>query len=365
MGACKYCGKDAGLFSHVHKECEEKHEQGIRSLEEGIRRYFRDTLKMYELAGLVAKLKGDNYITDPDVAISSAKCIDEYTEQSHWPFHSHQLDLVKDYTDKIGVPYRSINVNGSLDNLSQKMVRGFLAEYFTGQKPLQRVLQICRQITSALPLSSAQMQDTYLFMLNQAAENFLKNGLLTDDEQQKIDDYVRTLGLSLTNLPAKYQGSEISRIEQSKMLKQLQQGIIPQTSFHTPILLGKDEVVLWCYDGVTMWQEKVKKEYVGGHSGFTFRIVKGVNYRTGSFKGHPVEHSYMDNAGTGSLYITNKHIIFHSSERSTKIPYKKIIGLNPYQDGMGVQQDGANAKKLVFQGFDCSFVLNLMSFISV
>ena len=114
-----------------------------------------------------------------------------------------------------------------------------------------------------------------------------------------------------------------------------------------------------------MWQEKIKKEFVGGHSGFTFRIVKGVNYRTGSFKGHPVEHSYMDNAGTGTLYITNKHIIFHSSEKSVKIPYKKIIGLNPYQDGMGVQQDGAKAKKLVFQGFDCSFVMNVMSFISV
>ena len=138
------------------------------------------------------------------------------------------------------------------------------------------------------------------------------------------------------------------------------------TNGHTHfILLGKDEVVLWCYDGVTMWQEKVKREMVGSHSGFSFRVAKGVTYRTGGFKGHPVEHSYMDNAGTGSLYITNKHIIFHSSMRSVKIPYKKIIGLNPYQDGMGVQQDGANAKRLVFQGFDCSFVMNVMSFISV
>lgn len=25
MGLCKYCGEDAGIFSHVHKECEEKH----------------------------------------------------------------------------------------------------------------------------------------------------------------------------------------------------------------------------------------------------------------------------------------------------------------------------------------------------
>ena len=175
---------------------------------------------------------------------------------------------------------------------------------------------------SVMPLSGEQKQDMYFYMLNQAAENYMKDGLLTDDEEKRIDDYVYMLGLSTSNLPAKYQNSEICRIEQGKMLKQLQKGIIPQTNIAAPILLGRGEAVLWRYDGVTMWQEKIKKEFVGGHSGFTFRIVKGVNYRTGSFKGHPVEHSYMDQAGTGSLYITNKHIIFHSSLRSVKIPYK-------------------------------------------
>lgn len=354
MGTCKYCGEDAGFFSHVHKECEEKHGQGVMTLEDGIRKYFRDAIKMNDLKQIVASVKHQNYVDEPDIAVSSAKCIDEYTENSHWPFHSHQLDLVRDYINNMGVSYQSINMNASLDKLSQKMVRGFLAEYFTGQRPLQRVLQICKQITSVLPLPNAKMQDTFMFMLNQATSNYTKDGLLSDSEQQRIDEYVSTLGLPL---PA--------TIAQDKILKQIQSGITPQTHFRAPILLGKDEMMLWCYDGVTMWQEKVKREMVGRHSGFSFRVMKGVTYRTGGFKGHPVEHSYMDNAGTGSLYITNKHIIFHSSERSVKIPYKKIIGLNPYQDGMGVQQDGANAKKLIFQGFDCSFVMNVMSLISV
>ena len=32
MGTCKYCGNDAGWFSHSHKECKEKHEQGVNDL---------------------------------------------------------------------------------------------------------------------------------------------------------------------------------------------------------------------------------------------------------------------------------------------------------------------------------------------
>ena len=120
MGQCKYCGEDAGLFSHVHKEW---HIQGIATFENGIRKYFKDAIKMNELKQLSQNLRQLNFLTDPDIAISSAKCIDEYTQNSHWPFHSHQLDLIRDYINKIGVSYQSINVNGSLDKLSQKMVR--------------------------------------------------------------------------------------------------------------------------------------------------------------------------------------------------------------------------------------------------
>ena len=100
---------------------------------------------------------------------------------------------------------------------------------------------------------------------------------------------------------------------------------------------------------------------VGRHSGYSFRIMKGVTYRTGGFKGHPVETSYLENQGLGSLYVTNKNIIFMGHTRSIKVPYTKIIGINPYSDGMEVQRDGNNIKRLVFQGFDCSFILNVIN----
>lgn len=364
MGTCKYCGKNAGLFSHAHKECEEKHKQGVSSLETAMRSYLMNSLDIRSLASQIQGVKNNNFITEPDIAISAAKCIDEYTERIHWPFQHKQLLQVQSFMNCIGVPYNTVNVNGSLDRLAMKMIRGFMAEYFTGQKPLQRSVQISHQITTALPISSDKEQEAYYDMLEQASRNFTKDGSLTTSEQQKIDEYVNTLRLSLTQLPAKYQNSDIQMLGQTKILTDLQQGRLPQTGIQAPIILTKDEVALWCYPAVTMYQEKTRREYVGRTGGYSFRIMKGVTYRTGGFRGHPVEHSYMDNMGIGSLYITNKNIIYMGQERSIKVPYKKIIGIQPYSDGMEVQRDGANVKRLIFQGFDCSFVLNVINVIN-
>ena len=62
MGQCRYCGEDAGFFSHVHKECEEKHNQGLKALEDGVRRYLKDAVKVNELRQLIAKVKQDSFV---------------------------------------------------------------------------------------------------------------------------------------------------------------------------------------------------------------------------------------------------------------------------------------------------------------
>ena len=53
--------------------------------------------------------------------------------------------------------------------------------------------------------------------------------------------------------------------------------------------------------------------------------------------------------GTGTLYITNKHIIFQSPTSAQKVPYSKMIGVTPYSDGIEIHRDGANAKRLTFK----------------
>ena len=219
----------------------------------------------------------------------------------------------------------------------------------------------CEKVLAKFPMASSEIEDAYYYVLNRAATNFMKNGIITNAEQQKIDDFVNLLSLPLNSLPTKYQNADINKLGQMTILKNIQNGIMPRSNTGAPILLGKNESILWTYSDVNLYSEKITKEWVGRSSGYSVRIIKGVYYRTGQMRGKPVEHSSMELSGTGSLYVTNKNLIFQSQEKGLKIPFTKIIGISPYSDGIEVHKDGANQKRITMQGFDPWFLMNLLA----
>lgn len=361
MGTCKYCGKNAGLFSHSHNECESKHSIGLNEFSAVLKSYFSGSSTGIDIKNAKSRLKANNYLSDEDICFLSDKEIRQYTASIHRPFSPRSMHLMDDFITALGISYSKINSQGAIDDFTKKLLRGFMVEYFMGKLDLKTAHTRCEKVLSRFPMIPSNIDDAYLYVLNKAVTNFLKNGILSDDEQRKIDEYVNYLALPINNLPANYQNSEISKIGQASILKNIQRGIIPPTNIQVSIILGKNESVLWVYNGVKLFQEKITKEWVGRSGGFSFRVMKGVYYRTGGMKGHPVEHSSMELTGEGSLYVTNKNLIFYSQLRNAKIPFNKIVGITPYSDGIEVHKDGANVKRMTMQGFDPWFLMNLLS----
>ena len=361
MGTCKYCGKDAGWFSHSHKECKEKNQKGISDLSAMVSAYFAQKATAYDIQKAKNHLVVDAYLSEEDICNASEPLIRQYTASIHRPFTPSVVKLMDDFLNAIGIPYSKINANGAVDGFTKKIMHGFMVEYFTDQITLQTAHSRCLKVLAMFPMSPVEIEDAYYHVLNKAATNFLKNGILNNTEQQKIDDFVNVLSLPLNNLPVKYQQTEISKLGQMAILKNIQNGIMPSHSINAPIILGKGETILWTYNGVNLYQEKITKEWVGRSSGYTIRICKGISYRTGQMKGRPVEHSSMEFHGTGELYITNKNMIFHSPQKGMKVPFNKIIGISPYSDGIEVHKDEVNQKRIVIQGFDPWFLMNVLS----
>lgn len=361
MGTCKYCGQSAGFFSCAHKECEEKHERGLKGMGDVMHRFFSGTISADELKAKLDKNRLPYFLTDDDVATVAISTIKSFGENLKRPYPSDTLPRIKSFLNTIAIPYSKLNEMGDMDRLAMKMFQGYVVDFFAKGVPLSQVRISAESVTSVLPLSQQKKDEAYFNVLNKAADKFMADGWLEDSEQKLIESYTSSLGIALNCLPMQYQSESLARIGQAIVLKNLQHGILPQKPLPVPVMLGRGECALWVYDNVTMFQEKITREYVGGNRGMSFRICKGVTYRTGSFKGRPVERSHMDKIGIGSLVVTNRHFFFHCPTASVKIPYSKVVGMTPYSDGLEVHKEEAKSKRTVFQGFDPWFVMNILN----
>lgn len=361
MTKCKYCGQSVGFFSRTHKECEEKHDRGLKGMGDVMRRFFSGVISADELKLKLNKNRLPYFLTDEDVTSVAISTLKSFGENLKRPYPSDTLPRIKFFLDTIAIPYSKLNEKGDMDNLALKLFQGYIVDFFAKGVPLSQVRISAESVTSVLPLSQQKKYEAYLSVLNKAADKFMADGWLSDSEQWLIESYTSSLGIALNRLPMQYQSESLARIGQAIVLKDLQKGILPQKPLTVPIILGRGECALWVYDNVTMFQEKTTREYVGGSRGMSFRICKGVTYRTGSFKGHPVERSHIDKIGVGSMVVTNKHFFFHCPTATVKIPYTKLIGVTPYSDGIEVHKEEAKPKRTIFQGFDPWFIINVIS----
>lgn len=363
---CKYCGQSAGFFSNAHKECEEKHKQGVVELLAVIRAYFVGNENIANLISKIRSVQSNNYLSTMDVEDCCRQGVKHFSDMIQLPITKEHLQRTDAFLHSINISQNTLNKNGELDNLATRLYQGVLMSFFVEREPMMKVEKRLQMIAGLLPITTSMKEDAGLAVLNKAAHKFLNDGLISIGEQAQIDEFSNSLRLPISNLPAKYNGSDIEKIQQASILRQLQSGNMPNfRPMNLPIMLTQGEGVIWTYDNVTMLQEKITREWVGRHRGMSFRVMKGVYYRTGGSKGHPVERSTMETVGVGTLILTNKNICFHSTTRSLKIPYKKLAGMTPYSDGIEIHQEGAKAQRQVFQGFDSWFMMNLLSYINV
>ena len=363
MGTCRYCGKSAGWFSSHHKDCQKAHDSGMADLSALIGDFFAQRITPASMSQRIQGLRSGCYLTDDDIAIEASSHIARFSAAIQRPVSPRPMHLMEDFLRATGVPFSRMNSNGAVDVFTKRMVGGLMTDYFNDTMTLAEAKNRCEKVLEKFPLSEDDKEDAYLHVLSKAATIYLRKGMPTDNEALKTEQYIAALDLEPMVLPPAYENSDIPRLAQALVLKQLQRGTVPAFRMVSGVMLSKGETVLWVYPGVSLSEEKVTREWQGRSSGWSFPVplLKGVRYRVGGMKGHSVEHKSMEGVGVGSLYVTTKNLIFNSPTKGVRLPYSKLIGLQPYTDGVEVVRDGTNQHRLVFSGFDPSFLVNLMS----
>src|SRR5258706_10021936 len=207
-------------------------------------------------------------------------------------------------------------------------------------------------------LSAAALKSEVINGLGLAIRAAVSDGSLSDTELARIQEIMNQFGLETSDIVA---SGTYDILLQGLTLRDLGQGKI-QSRFHLtgsiPLNLKKDEAVLWMFNNASRSEPKTRVSYAGSSQGVSFRIMKGVSYRVGAFKGHPVETISQVSKGTGDFYVTSNGIYFVGSLRAYSLAHSKITAVEQYSDGIVVSPDHGKAQTFLLS--DAHFATELI-----
>jgi hypothetical protein len=107
-----------------------------------------------------------------------------------------------------------------------------------------------------------------------------------------------------------------------------------------PLMMKPGEGAYVNLNGVQYVEERTRSTYVGGTRGVSFRLMKGVSFRTGGFKGERVPVTEKVELDRGRFVVTNKRVIFSGPRKNVSFPVSKILEVHEYTDGLSISREG-------------------------
>jgi hypothetical protein len=113
------------------------------------------------------------------------------------------------------------------------------------------------------------------------------------------------------------------------------------------LALAPGEAVFYKVTGASLIEErKVKGHYEGRSQSVSIPIGLGMRYRVGASKGHYVQAPPTPTAiDTGTIYITNKRVIFEGSKQTRECAFAKLIGFQHDDRGGSTTLSVSNRQK--------------------
>lgn len=242
-------------------------------------------------------------------------------------------------------------------------IRGLVEEALHQENPLHTLNDIgaqLKEIADSSFIRPMELQNLLVAAWEQAVDHFLEDGNLDAKEEAKLACFMKQFGLTQEQLDMR---GFYTRFMKGVVLRELMEGKVPsRVKVEVPVFFNfqKDEKVIWVWDRVGYYEEKTRRQYVGGTRGLSIRVARGVYFRIGSFRGRPVETTERVPVDTGLLVVTNKHLYFHGRTKTFRIRLDKIVAFIPFENGVGIQREATISKPQLFVTDDGWFTYNVV-----
>lgn len=220
------------------------------------------------------------------------------------------------------------------------------------------------EIQDRLSIPDSQIRLVLIEAWEKIVEYFLDDGILDEAEEVGLNDFKSCFALSQEELN---KNGAFLKMGKATVLREVLNGVIPSNvtlNTNLSVNLQKDEQIVWAFPNSKYLEDKTRRQAVGSSQGVSVRVMKGLYYRTGTFKGRSISYTERVHVDTGLVIVTNKNIYFVGSQKSLRLPYGKIISFEPFSDGIGIMRDASTAKPQIFVTEDGWFIYNLVTNLS-
>lgn len=217
---------------------------------------------------------------------------------------------------------------------------------------------IIEKLAADARLNQSDLRTRVLTGIRASLDTMLSDFELTGMEMERFQSIMTAFELDAHALD---EAGIRDRLVKALVLKDLSEGRIStrlKLNSMLPIVLKRDEQIQWLFNSVELREPRTKIHYEGGSHGVSIRIMKGVSYRVGAYKGQRVESTQMVHIGNGDLVVTTTAIYFLSPVKNKRTALSTIVSAASYDDGIIVTTN--RGKTQVYLLNDSYFASNLI-----
>ena len=218
---------------------------------------------------------------------------------------------------------------------------GELVELASDGRLTQKELELIRHRQAELRLSDEETKSAKLAAYATAFKEATKDGILTEDEENELNSIQRELAISDEAIVANRKA-----LARYRLVREIQNGNLPVIEV-SGMALKKGEQVHWVEPSILIEERVISRHYEGGYRGASFRIMKGVTYRVGGFRGYPVVHTGNVAVSEGDLVLTNKRAVFRGDRKSFAASLDKILNFELYANAIQLSESNRSKSRLI------------------
>jgi hypothetical protein len=282
-------------------------------------RYLEDLCRLYKK--YLEKCLGGNVLTDNDIdELNHLKELLSMDERETVKLH----DLMCGEIYKTA--YREQISEGTYSEESEELINKLQEDLRLSDDIIQPIQEECR-----------------LAFLQKYWKKIIKDNKISPAEWDSLNEIAKNLHITMD-----INSKDIRGIERMKLNWIIENGDLPVK--RVDINLKKGEKCYYSQEIDWLELRKTTQRINYGGGSYRLKIAKGLSYKIGSIQPQRITSDELHVIDTGTIYVTNKRLIFDGNLKNTNIPYSKILSITPYSDGVGIDKDSGRSP--VFQVSD-------------